>query len=148
MYLAILISLIGLFFIYTSFRTLDKFYKSKRWKVTKGVITKSDKISTLEFSKKIVSGKDPFIIYDYSVRGKSYSNRKIFNIDTGINKYSETDKLLNKYPCNEEVSVYYNEEDPKQSYLELASAIPIYLTMVLGFALSISVILILLYYKN
>jgi Protein of unknown function (DUF3592) len=146
LYLPGLFGVIGLFLILSSLRVLNKSFKSGKWKKIKGIIRKSKEIKMLEFSEHIVPRKEPSIRYEYLVNGEKYTNNKIFNIDNNTYIYNKTKTILNKYRENKYVEVFYNEDNPKDSFLELASIIPIYLTILVGFILVLFGVLVVLSY--
>lgn len=144
MYFQIFIAIIGLLFIFSSIRILKKSGQSGRWKKTKGIIKKSGKIVMLQFSEEIVPRKEPYILYEYLAKGKQYSNNKIFNVDNNTYLYKKTNDILKKYYKGKQVVVFYDYVNPEKSYLEQASMVPIWFTLLIGFVLALPSITLLL----
>ena len=137
MYFQIFIIVVGLLFIFSSLRILKKSIQSKKWKKTEGIIKKTGKVQTLEFTENIISREEPFVMYEYSANGKMYSNTKIFNVSNNTYLYKKTAQILEKFSNEKQVVVFYNEIDPEKSYLEQASMIPIWFTFLIGLVLVI-----------
>lgn len=72
-----------------------------------------------------VSGGDhvsvyPFIEYEYSVGGQSYIGRDVRPGDSLMKRYGQTESydIVEKYPAESDVTVYYDPDDPSRSCLE------------------------------
>jgi hypothetical protein len=89
---------------------------ARNWPSTVGkVITSRAEVSGGEYTSVV-----PFIVYQYNVYGRDYSNSQIKAGDVHMSSYSSRaayDKV-DKYPVGSEVTVYYNPENPQQSALE------------------------------
>ncbi len=131
-YLSIFLIIIGGLLIFASLKTLIKANNSS-WKTTNGTITSSKELAILEFSSEtIVPRKEPSVVYEYCVEGNHYSNSNVYNVDNNIEVDTKTEEILTKFPPGKNVSVHYNENNPKESYLEYASVTPVYLYFLLG----------------
>lgn len=143
-YLSIFLIVIGGFFILASLKTLIKANNSS-WKTTNGTIKSSKKLAILEFSSEaIVPRKEPSVEYEYCVEGNHYSNSNVYNVDNNVEVDTKTEEILLKFPPGKNVTVHYNENNPKESYLEIASVIPVYLYFFLGCCIFF---LVIIFYK-
>lgn len=89
---------------------------AKNWASTTGKVT----TSRVEVSGGEYTSVSPFIVYQYNVYDRDYSNSQIKAGDVHISSYSSRAAydMADKYPVGSEVTVYYNPEDPQQSALE------------------------------
>ncbi len=61
----------------------------------------------------------PNISYEYHVNAATFQSKKIYLAqDSLISDFLSADALIEKYPLNKTVSVYYHPEKPGRSYLE------------------------------
>ena len=131
-YLSIFLIIIGGLLIFASLKTLIKANNSS-WKTTNGTITSSKEVAILEFSSEtIVPRKEPSVGYEYCVEGNHYSNSNVYNVDNYVEVDTKTEEILKKFPPGKKVSVHYNQNNPKESFLETASVIPVYLYFLFG----------------
>ena len=89
---------------------------AKNWASTPGkVITSRVEVSGGEYTS-----VSPFIVYQYNVYDREYSNSQIRAGDAHMSSYSSRDSynMVDKYPVGAEVTVYYDPENPQQSALE------------------------------
>ena len=131
-YLSFFLFIIGCLSIISSLKALIKATKTSSWKTTSGTITSSKESTILEFSEHIIPRKEPFVEYDYCVEGNSYSNNNVYNIDNNVEIFTKTKKILAKFTPGKNVSVHYNESNPQESYIEIASILPIVLALLFG----------------
>jgi len=88
------------------------------------------------------------IRYAYEVDEKEYHNNWVSYGDYGSSDKSHARKIVDRYPVDKEVSVYYKSDNPDESVLERHSPGKIvFLQIMVGFVFTLigSVILILLY---
>jgi len=89
---------------------------ARNWASTTGkVVTSRVEVSGGEYTS-----VKPFVMYQYSVYDREYSNSQIKAGDIHVSTYRSRDSynLVDKYPVGAEVTVYYDPEDPQQSALE------------------------------
>jgi hypothetical protein len=61
----------------------------------------------------------PVIRYSYTVDGQQYENDRYSVLDdTRFSSWEPAQELLSKFPVGGEITVYYNPESPKDSYLD------------------------------
>lgn len=99
----------------------QKLQRSKHWLSTKGVITSSDldaQLSTDDegFQTTTYLAK---INFAYEINGINHESDRI-NFDYGMrtSNLRKQQTILEQYPVNSEVTVYYDPDDPSQSVLE------------------------------
>lgn len=119
--------------------------QKKKWNVTEGVIKIAHKIRIIETSQEIHQYFEPQIEYEYFVKGIAYINSKIFDVDNGFELSKKTDELLKKYHQNTNVIVYYDPDNPEDSFLEYSSIIFAKISTICGTMLLITSLLTLLY---
>lgn len=59
----------------------------------------------------------PDITYRYTVGGREYINNRYAQRPSLINRQGIIQRILDKYPVNSTVTVYYNPDNPQESYL-------------------------------
>ncbi len=84
----------------------------RRWSFTQGEV--------FEARLNIVSGDsfEPYVKYNYSVRGKSYTNDKISPVNYLTEDEYAAKRAIAPYRANSAVNVYYDPNDPSRSVLE------------------------------
>lgn len=60
----------------------------------------------------------PQITYQYSVNGTDYVNNRFSRHHSLINRTSVIENILAKYPVGSTVTVYYDPQNPAESFLE------------------------------
>ncbi len=89
---------------------------SQTWVATAGKVIKS----RVEVSGGEVTSVHPRVIYEYEVRGRQYQNDQIRAGDqywtTGTSQ--EAYQTIDRYPEGQDVTVYYNPENPAEASLE------------------------------
>ena len=113
----VFVILFGIIISIFGFKTLNELNNAKNWNKTLGVITYS---GTEQSSVSLGKGGYKSIYYanisfNYSVNGVNYSSDRATLTKTSGN-YRE---LLDKYPANKTVDVYYDSNDPGNSILEI-----------------------------
>jgi hypothetical protein len=73
----------------------------------------------------------PEVEYAYTVNGVQYVSKKITLINTSSN-YSNAEKVIEKYPRESLVTVYYNPMNPAEAVLELGISSGIYVVLGVG----------------
>jgi hypothetical protein len=86
--------------------------ETKEWPEITGVVISSN-------GQRIDHDKERYILeieYEYTVDGKSYSSQRVSSSNKMLTM-SEKDELLEKYKPQSEVNVYYDPDNPRDSYL-------------------------------
>lgn len=86
--------------------------ETKEWPEITGVVISSK-------GQRIDHDKERYILeieYEYTVDGKSYSSQRVSSSNKMLTM-SEKDELLEKYKPQSEVNVYYDPDNPRDSYL-------------------------------
>ncbi|MGB7338064.1 MAG: DUF3592 domain-containing protein [Phototrophicaceae bacterium] len=86
----------------------------------------------------------PDISYRYTVDGNDYINNGYAQRTTLINRTGMIQRILDKYPTDSTVTVYYNPHNPQESYLEkgYGSTITFLLIAIVVFVIAITIIMI------
>ena len=129
----VVISLIGLASLYKGFTTLTRGAGSSDWPTTQGVIVSSEiqsisrtRESTRRQRKKFGVRRvkrytvyRPLVTYRYTVNGQTYTQRNLdVNGSSEYRKQSSAEAILEKYPVGQEVTVYYDPDNPRDALLE------------------------------
>ena len=102
---------LGLITLYLFYRLIRIYF----WPSTEGIITKSGiKKDTKQIKYDYYY---PEIEYSYKVRGKIYKSNKIF-LTQIASDLKTIEKLVNQFPENRRVKVYYNPLNPKEAILK------------------------------
>lgn len=125
--------LISIVFFYEGLRRIAKFVfmfsdwlSSRNWLITSGRIIESSSRS-IEIprykrgSRMLPNGIRflPNICYEYHVNAETFQSKKIYLAQGSlISGFMSADALVEKYPLDKNVSVYYHPENPRRSYLE------------------------------
>jgi hypothetical protein len=117
--IGLIISLIGFVILLLSALAIVDSLFSKDWTITMGKIIHSE-----VYISKSTGDSDatyrPNILFEYSVFGEKFICDRIYY---GVKIMSSSNlvnskKLVEKYPVNKEVAVYYNPDKPKKSVIE------------------------------
>ena len=140
-----LFKLAGILFILIGINTIYQAYKSSSWPSVQGKIISSEIKShsstytdTTTNRTKNETVYDAQINYRYVVNGITYSNDDVKvggTIKTNTSVWAR--KLLDKYPREKVVNVYYNPEDPFQSVLEKGFHLSTWAFLAVGLAIFI-----------
>ncbi len=104
--------------------TIIKAKKSKNWPNTKGVIISSSVTSKakntppLDFTPKKANAYEAKLLYEYTVKGKTYQSRRLCFGDFGMRTSSRAKKIVSKYPEGKEILIYYDPDNHKSAVLE------------------------------
>lgn len=127
----IVITLAGIKLIYNARENLY-------WPKTEGVITQS----FMNWDRNRHHYAD--ITYEFIVNGEKIRGFQISSKD--FNKSSE--ELLREYPKGKKVTVYYDPDDPVNSYLEPGYSWQSYMGLVIGIIFLVAAVCVLLFYKE
>jgi len=104
---------------------LNKGLESQNWNETEGVILTSEITSHQETNPdseghyETETYYDVNIVYQYTVIGVNYSYHRIsFSDFASTPNHNEAQQLVNKYPAGENVTVFYNPNNPSEAVLE------------------------------
>jgi hypothetical protein len=132
---ALCVTGLGMLILAISIVRLYKFSISRTWLSTIGRITSSE----ME-TRRVARGRSvtyhAAIVYDYSVEGTKYAGKRISFGDYGSGNPNHARQILNRYPVGKQISVYYNPSKPEDSVLERRLSWTIYLTLIVGAAVS------------
>ena len=127
--LTIVLVLGGLFGLGACLRALARNRSSFKWPTTKGKIISS-------MVKSVGHGEDvrqrTEIIYEYTLGGKTLQSGRVSYADDYSDAQLTDAKLtetVRRYPVGEEVTVYFDPNDPKESVLEPKLNSTIYVAM-------------------
>lgn len=121
--------------------------KCRNWSSVKGRILHSSAEDTGAIpQKKTKDVLRPSIVYEYAVAGKIYFSNNIAFLDLGPfsnlgdNYFSgsedEIRELLNKYPADAPVTVYYNPANIGMSVIDTGLKVPVFIVFILGLLLT------------
>ena len=106
----------SLFLIISWWRNKKKAENSQAWPLVMGVVMETD----LRIGGGIGGGEEfiPVIRYRYTVNDQMYQSEK-FSFGRGQRSVLEREAqdILDQYPINSEVTVYYNPDDPQEAVL-------------------------------
>ena len=121
--------------------------KCKGWNSVKGRIIHSFLADAVGMSeKKTKDVLTPYIVYEYAVDGRTYFSNSIAFLDFGhffnfgdtyyAGSEDEVRRLLNKYPVDSAVMVYYDPENIEKSVIDTGLKTPVFIVFILGLLLS------------
>jgi len=118
-FIGIILILLGSIWFLWSFYSLKKGQKSKDWKIITGIITKSKVFEPYRKG----NPSAPIVHYEYTLNGKTYKSDRIFwgNVHTSCT-LDAAQKVVDKYRLGTKVTVYYNQNNVRESVLEPGSA--------------------------
>jgi Protein of unknown function (DUF3592) len=119
----LLLSLVGVVAILSAARSMRQAGRSENWPGVQGRIIESrvDKRTEVDYdSPADRTNFIPVVRYTYSLQGKEYTGERVaFGVkNTNRNPAAE---VVNRYPLDKLVMVYYNPEKPEEAVLERAS---------------------------
>ena len=112
---------IGIVIIILSIRARKKAEASQSWPAVPG------QIISAEIKKDISEDADgytttmykPIVTYSYNVMGQAYQSSKMaFGMTTSYGRTAKAQEVLDQYPLNSTVNVYYDPENPAEAVLE------------------------------
>jgi len=112
---------------------------SKSWPSTTGTIIQSELVE--EWSETFpLGGFDsywmPKITYTYIVDGEKLQGNRI-NFSSSFSLQLSAQRVVNRYPLNSKVKVYYNPRNPSDAVLKPGSTVGMYCLIIGGVALII-----------
>ncbi len=121
--------------------------KCRGWNSVKGRIIHSFLADAVGLSeKKTKDVLTPYIVYEYAVDGRIYFSNSIAFLDFGrffnfgdtyyAGSEDEVRRLLNKYPVDSSVLVYYDPESIDKSVIDTGLKMPVFIIFILGLLLS------------
>lgn len=107
----------GLMIVLSDRRAAKKLDKVQNWPVTQGLIT----LSEVNHGLSSVATNQSKIRYHYLIDGREFVGKRI-SVGGDINgDRSVAEQRARLYPEGTPVTIYYNPQNPKESYLELSS---------------------------
>ncbi len=104
--------------------TIIKAKKSNNWPSTKGMIisslvtSKAKNKPPLVLAPKKTSAYEAKLLYEYTVKGKTYQSRRLCFGDFGMRTSSRAKNIVSKYPNGKIVLLYYDPDNHKNAVLE------------------------------
>lgn len=107
----------GLMIVLSDRRAAKKLDKVQNWPVTQGLIT----LCEVNHGLSSVANNQSKIRYHYLIDGREFVGKRI-SVGGDINgNRSVAEQRAQLYPEGTPVTIYYNPQNPKESYLELSS---------------------------
>jgi len=95
-------------------RSFLRAYQIASWPIVQGVVQRSELGTEFVGAMRYTA----HIVYDYNVDGIPYSSSSIRERGASNKHRWDVEAVVDKFPAGSEVTVYYNEADHSQSYLE------------------------------
>src|SRR5262245_3109950 len=86
------------------------------WPTTTGIVTRSDFVSSLEGPFESMGQFTADIEYTFDVDGKTFSSTSVRCRGETNSKSGDIHALVRRYPVGSAVNVYYEKENPSNSY--------------------------------
>jgi len=122
----VLLILVGLLLIIIGFILSLRAKAAAKWPSTEGIITKSEvkehvtKNRTREHHVSTYTFYEPLFEYDYEVNGAFFKGSK-YAIGLTRLPIEQAQALVEKFPVDSKVPVYYNAKNPKESRLQVTA---------------------------
>jgi hypothetical protein len=84
--------------------------ETNSWPLTNGTVTSSEVAGTMTYY--------PTVSYTYIVDSAVYTSSTISNMNFNTKNRSVAEEVVNKYPLDAEINVYYSSTDPSKALLE------------------------------
>ena len=149
---AFVLLFLGLFLLVFAGLDARQGYDTLSWPMTNGTVVRSAIKQDLHFDRYRWLGKKyyPDIQYNYSVNGRQYSSNKISVSDWFITRnLNEVEKITATYSLSDNISVYYDSNNPDQALLE--TGIPERVIWALvggGVTVILAIVLLVAIFKN
>ena len=132
-------ALVGVPFIWLGRRARARDRVVASWPRADGVVT-SSKLTTHQARYREKTGLDyyrtmytPAVSYTYSVNGKSFEGTGIARAIDGMSRdQTSAQAIIDRYPAEKRISVFYDPADPKVAYLEHGRSIGTIIVLVFG----------------
>ena len=112
---------IAIYLLVQSSRSKKKAGESQNWPAAPGTITVSEvrESRTTDQDDNIQVSYYPYVEYTYFAGGQVQTSKMIsFGGTQGFNRPQPAQEVLQKYPLNGSVMVYYNPQKPQEAVLE------------------------------
>ncbi len=109
-------------------------WRSKRWLPTRGKIMTSRAVASagpVQWGRGTTLLWDPGIVYQYTVEGTTYRGTRL-NFNGHVPTVIRVQRIVDRYPIGQPVTVWYNPVDPSSAVLEPGPANPLALELCLG----------------
>lgn len=110
-------AVLGLLMMMVGALMLQKAVKSHSWPKTEGVIIESHIRMDDYRARDITPYFSPVVAYSYVVAKRGYTGKNISPADFGGSE-RQAKNIINRYPVNKNVYVYYDPADPNNAVLE------------------------------
>jgi hypothetical protein len=108
---------IGLILIGWTISQFVKLRTSHSWPSTMGYVVES-KIVTEDYRRGGNYKLKPMVRYKYTVQGQNYISNRISINDISYDDPTVPQQIIDKYPFNKQIKIYYNPSDPQDAVLE------------------------------
>ena len=117
----LVLSLVGGMVLFTSLRSRRQAETSQSWQGTRGRITESRLDTRTTITDGIEStAYQAVVVYAYTVMGQEYTGKQVaFGVHSATRKAASA--VLERYPLDRQVTVYYDPQKPGQAVLERVS---------------------------
>jgi len=90
----------------------------------------------------------PVITYRYEVGGQTYTNDRFTQNTVGRNRQGAVQKIVDKYPPNSTIEIFYNVDNPEDSFVQKGFGSGINLFLRLTAIIAIVVLIAFLVYAQ
>lgn len=119
--LILIFAAIGIYLIYSSYKSRQKAGESQQWPSTSGEITEARVTHSThtDADDNRIDSYSPYVRFTYQVSGQEFTGDKItFGLKQAFNQEQKAQQALGRYQMGGQVSVYYNPDNPKEAVLE------------------------------
>lgn len=114
---------IGVGALIWGYGSYKKSQEAKSWPTTEGKVISSEVDSRFSRSKggtrsRHKTNYSAKVLFEYDVDGKTYTSDKVSLAEYSSSVRSEAQQVVDKYPVNESVIVYYDPTNPEIAILE------------------------------
>lgn len=121
---------IGCYLTWKIIRTVLKDRRVDDWPKARGVVSRSEVINESEWrGSRYVISFSAEVDYQFDTEEDSHKGSGIDLMESSFFFKFFASKVVQKYPVDSEVTVYYNPDDPNESYLERDSSLYSYLLL-------------------
>jgi len=142
--MSIVLTVLGIGISWWGYGKMDAARASLQWPTVPGTVTFSDvKISSNTGQKGYQHSAD--IRYEYHVSGKAYRSSKVVVGDYSSGSSGRARKLTRRFRTGSNVTVHYNQEDPREAVLIPGGTLLVYVPFGFGIIATLAGIMALVY---
>jgi hypothetical protein len=121
--LPVIFLVVGAWMIFSALRARQAAERAATWPSIAGVVTAAEMIEHRHRNSKthtVSYTYEPKVEYSYTVLGTAYAGKKV---SYGPQSYArgKAEQIMARYPLGQQVSVFYNTENPADSVLDPAA---------------------------